>query len=126
MTQPPNRELPPVRVTGSPASAVRTITKVVKRGGEVAPVREDRREPALIRPEVRVPVTRTPVPPAGPGEVKEMTLADLAKLVDQRKRGVREVVLDDPTDEDDLDESAPIVLSRGSQSSLAARMLRGR
>jgi hypothetical protein len=105
---------------------VRTITKVVKRGGEVAPVREDRREPALIRPEVRVPVTRTPVPPAGPGEVKEMTLADLAKLVDQRKRGVREVVLDDPTDEDDLDESAPIVLSRGSQSSLAARMLRGR
>lgn len=55
-----------------------------------------------------------------------MTLADLAKMVDQRKRGVKEVVLDDPTDEDDLDESAPIVLSRGSQSSLAARMLRGR
>lgn len=54
-----------------------------------------------------------------------MTLGDLAKLIDQRKRGVKEVVLDDPTDGDDLDD-APVVLTRGSQSGLAARMLRPR
>jgi len=54
-----------------------------------------------------------------------MTLADLARMVEQRRRGVREVVLDDSTDRDDLGESsAPIIMSRGSQASLAARMLR--
>lgn len=71
-----------------------------------------------------MPAPRTSRAPTDEG-VKEMTLADLAKMVDQRRRGVKEVVLDDPTDRDDLDESsAAIVMSRGSQSSLAARMLR--
>lgn len=80
----------------------------------------------LRRPGLPVPVQRTPEAPADQG-VTEMTLADLVRMVDQKKQGVREVVLDDPTDQDELSESsAPIVLSRGSQAGLAARMLRRR
>lgn len=126
MNQPPRHELPPVRVTGTPASISRAITKVVKRGNEVSPVRESRQDPVLRRPEARVPVTRTPALPAGSESVQEMTLAELTRMIDQRKRGVSEVVLHDSTDDDDLDESAPIILSRPSQASLAARMLRRR
>lgn len=69
---------------------------------------------------------RTPNAPVDESEVKTMTLADLAKLLDQRKRGVQEVVLDDSTDGELEDLRAPIVLSQGSQASLAARMLRRR
>lgn len=104
--------------------AVRAVARVASRGPD-APVRESR-EPVLRRPGVPVPVQRTPGASADQ-DVTEMTLADLVKLVDQKKQGVREVVLDDPTDQDELSESsAPIVLSRGSQAGLAARMLRRR
>jgi hypothetical protein len=104
--------------------AVRAVARVASRGPD-APVRESR-EPALRRPGLPVPVPRTPGAPVDQ-DVTELTLADLVKLVDQRKQGVREVVLDDPTDQDELSESsAPIVLSRGSQAGLAARMLRRR
>ena len=55
-----------------------------------------------------------------------MTLADLAKLLDHRKRGVSEVVLDDSTDGELEDLRAPILLSQESQASLVARMFRRR
>lgn len=53
-----------------------------------------------------------------------MTLADLVGMLDKRKNGVREVYADDATDREELIETGqPIVLSRGSQASLVARML---
>ena len=57
-------------------------------------------------------------------DVVEMTLADLVGMLDKRKNGVREVYADDATDREELIETGqPIVLSRGSQASLVARML---
>jgi len=112
-----------MRVTSTPATAVRAIARVASRGQAGVTVRESE-EPARRRSGPPVPVSRTPEAPTA-GGVTEMTLADLARMVEQRRRGVREVVLDDSTDRDDLGESsAPIIMSRGSQASLAARMLR--
>lgn len=125
MATPPSF-LPPVRVTGTPAAACRAVARVAVQGATPkAPVVEAAR-PVLRRPEPAAPVMRTPNAPVDESEVKTMTLADLAKLLDQRKRGVQEVVLDDSTDGELEDLRAPIVLSQGSQASLAARMLRRR
>ena len=114
-TTPPVRELPKVTAGSSVSTAV-AIARVAKKPvvESAAPVRHAASsEPA--KREIALPSGR---------DVVEMTLADLVGMLDKRKNGVREVYADDATDREELIETGqPIVLSRGSQASLVARML---
>lgn len=118
----PLRELPPMRVTAT----VHQTAAVVARRASAQKVAES--APPRVQREVReerVPEAAKPAPvrPAHTGTTTNLTLAELAVLVDKQKRG--QILDTTELDEDDIVSNAPVVLV-SSQASLAARMLRRR
>lgn len=117
----PLRELPPMRVTAT----VHQTAAVVARRASAQKVAES--APPRVQREVReerVPEAAKPAPVRPVlGGTTNLTLAELASLIDKQKRG--QILDTTELDEDDTVSNAPVVLV-SSQASLAARMLRRR